>query len=96
MYIIKLVISAISKIFYRMFRSNLFRKKRLAVKNVFPLSSEICVNLLKMKNKDFYKVLMSKDKIQLKESAKWARDLQVDHIPLESYFGDIKTICKDN
>ena len=39
---------------------------------------------------------MNKDKIQLKASTKWARDLQVDHIPLESYFGDIKTICKDN
>ena len=49
-----------------------------------------------MKNKDFYKLLMNKDKIQLKASTKWARDLQVDHIPLESYFGDIKTICKDN
>ena len=50
-----------------------------------------------MKNKDFYKLLMSKaDKIRLKASTKWARDLQVDHIPLESYFGDMKTICKDN
>ena len=39
---------------------------------------------------------MNKDKIQLKVSTKWARDLQVDHIPLESYFGDIKTICEDN
>ena len=50
-----------------------------------------------MKNKDFYKLLMSKaDKIRLKASTKWARDLQVDHIPLESYFGDMKTICKNN
>ena len=50
-----------------------------------------------MKNKDFYKLLMSKaDKIRLKASTKWAQDLQVDHIPLESYFGDMKTICKDN
>ena len=49
-----------------------------------------------MKNKDFYKLLINRDKIQLKASTKWARDLQVDQIPLESYFGDIKTICKDN
>ena len=50
-----------------------------------------------MKNKDFYKLLMSMaDKIRLKASTKWARDLQVDHIPLESYFWDMKTICKDN
>ena len=39
---------------------------------------------------------MNKDKSQLKASTKWARDLQVEHILLESYFGDIKTICKDN
>ena len=49
-----------------------------------------------MKNKDFYKLLINKDKIELKASTKWARDLQVDHIPLESYFGNIKIICKDN
>ena len=49
-----------------------------------------------MKNKDFYKLLMNKDKIQLKVSTKWAQDLQVDHIPLELYFRDMKTICKDN
>ena len=39
---------------------------------------------------------MNKDKIQLKANTKWARDLQLDHIPLESYFGDIKSICKVN
>ena len=38
---------------------------------------------------------MNKDKIRLKANTKWARDLQPDHIPLESYFGDIKSICKD-
>ena len=63
-------------------------------KSVFLLSLEICVNLFKMKDKDFYKLLIDKDKIELKASTKWARDLQVDHIPLESYFGDIKIICK--
>ena len=39
-------------------------------KNVFPLSSEICVNLLKMKNKEFYKLLINKDKIELKANNK--------------------------
>ena len=43
-----------------------------------------------MKNKDFYKLLMNKDKIQLKANTKWARDLQLDHIHLESYFGGHK------
>ena len=48
-----------------------------------------------MKNEDFYKLLMNKDKIQLKASTKWARDLQVHHNPLE-LFGGLETICKDN
>ena len=72
------------------------RKAIERAKVTLQLSSEICVNLLKMKNKDFYKLLINKDKIELKASTKWARDLQVDHIPLESYSGDIKIICKDN
>ena len=34
--------------------------------------------------------------MHFKANTKWARDLQVDHILLESYFRDIKIICKDN
>ena len=91
------VISAIPKNFIESAKVTSLEKTDFLSKNVFPLSSEVCVNLLKMKNKDFYKLLISKaDKIRLKASTKWARDLQVDHIPLESYFGDMKTICKDN
>ena len=55
----------------------------------------MCVNFLVMKNKDFYKLVINKSKIELKVSTKWAQDLQVDHIALESYFGDIKIICQD-
>ena len=90
------VISAIPKKFIESAKVTSLEKAQFQSKNIFPLSSEICVNLLKMKNKDFYKLLMNKDKIQLKGNTKWARDLQLDHIPLESYFGDIKSICKDN
>ena len=91
------VISAIPKNFIESAKVTPLEKTDFLSKNVFPLSSEVCVNLLKMKNKDFYKLLMSKaDKIRLKASTKWARDLQVYYIPLESYFWDMKTICKDN
>ena len=77
------VISAIPKNFTESAKVTPLEKTDFLSKNVFPLSSEVCVNLLKMKNKDFYKLLMSKaDKIRLKASTKWARDLQVDHIPL--------------
>ena len=63
---------------------------------MFPLSTEISINLLAMKNKDYYCLFINNEKIELKAKTKWARDLQVDQIPLESYFGDIKSICKDN
>ena len=52
----------------------IYDQKLFLSKNVFQLSSEICVNLFKMKNKDFYKLLINKDKIELKASIKWARD----------------------
>ena len=91
------VISAIPKKFIKSAKVSSLEKTDFLSKSVFPLSSEVCVNLLKMKNKDFYKLLLSKaDKTQLKASTKWARELLVDHIPLELYFGDMKTICKDN
>ena len=90
------VVSAIPKDAIERAKVTPINKTDFLSKNVFLLSSGICINLLKMKNKDFYKLLINRDKIQLKASTKWARDLQVDQIPLESYFRDIKTICKDN
>ena len=90
------VISAIPRNAIERAKVTPIEKTDFLSKNVFPLSSEICVNLFKMKNKDFYKLLINKDKIELKASIKWARDLQVDLIPLESYFWGIKIICKDN
>ena len=64
--------------------------------HMFQLSTETCINLLKMKNKDYYRLLIKKEKIEIKASTKWARDLQVGQIPMESYFSDMKTLCKDN
>lgn len=90
------VISAIPRKAIERAKVTPIEKNDFLSKKVFSFSSEICVNLLKMKNKDFYNLLINKDKIELKANTKWARDLQVDHIPLESYFGDIKIICKDN
>ena len=49
-----------------------------------------------MENKDYYRLLIKTEKTELTASTKWARDLQVGQIPLESYFCEIKSICKDN
>ena len=58
------VISAIPKNVIESAKVTPLEKTDFLSKNVFPLSSEVWINLLKMKNKDFYKLLMSKaDKI---------------------------------
>ena len=67
------VISAIPKQFIESAKVTSLEKTNFVSKKIFPLSSAICVNLLKMKNKE----------------QKWSQDLQVDHTPLESYFRDI-------
>ena len=64
------VISAIPKKFIESVKVTFLEKTDFRSKNVFPLSSEISVNLLKMKAKYFYKLLMNKDKVQLKASTK--------------------------
>ena len=64
------VISAIPRKAIERAKVTPIEKTDFLSKNVFPLSSEICVNLLKMKNKDFYTLLINKDKIELKANNK--------------------------
>ena len=42
--------------------------------HMFQLSTETCKNLLKMKNKDCYRLLIKKETIETKASTKWARN----------------------
>ena len=79
-----------------MARATAIDKINFLSEQMFPLSSETSINLLKMKNKDYYRFLISTEKTELKAKTKWARDLRVDQIPLESFFSEIKFICKDN
>ena len=52
----------------------------------------VCVNLLKMKNKDFYKLLMNKGKGEHKMDSRFT----TRSYPFRVVFGDMKSICNDN
>ena len=81
-----------------MARSTVIDKTNFLSEQMFPLSSETSINLLKIKikNKDYYRLLINMEKTELKAKTKRARDLRVDQIPLESFFSEIQFLCKDN
>lgn len=54
--------------------------------NMFQLSPEISMDLTKMKNKDYYQLLVNKEQIEPKANSKWERDLQIDQTSLKPFF----------
>ena len=49
-----------------------------------------------MKNRDYYRLLINKEPIELKANSKWERDLQIDQTSLKTIFSRVKNVCKDN
>ena len=49
-----------------------------------------------MKNRDYYRLLINKEPIELKANSKWERDLQTDQTSLKTLFTRVKSVCKDN
>ena len=49
-----------------------------------------------MKNRDYYRLLINKEPIELKANSKWERDLQIDQTSLKPIFRRVKSVCKDN
>ena len=49
-----------------------------------------------MKNRDYYRLLINKEPIQLKANSKWERDLQIDQTSLKAIFSCVKNVCKYN
>jgi len=64
--------------------------------NLFQLAPDVSLDLLKMKNKDYYWLLIDNAKHETKASSKWKRDLQIDETILETSFTRVKSICSDN
>ena len=64
---------------------------------MFQLAPETSINLIKMKNKDYYCLLINKEHTEIKSNTKWARDLQIDETSLKPFFSRIKNliVCKD-
>ena len=63
---------------------------------IFHLSPETSINLTKMKNKDYYQLLVNKEKIEPKATSKWERDLQVGQASLQPFFSRVRNVCRDN
>ena len=49
-----------------------------------------------MKNRDYYWLLINKDDVEIKATPKWARDLQVVDLNLDTFFNRVKNVCKNN
>ena len=92
------IVSAIPQSLIDKARKKLLDKSTLFSVNEFQLSTDITINLLKMKNKDYYWLLIknTKDKHILKGSEKWKRDLQSDATVIDSFFRRVRCISRDN
>ena len=77
-------------------RANPTDRSDLLLNSVFQFSPEISINLTKMKNRDYYRLLMNKEPIKLKANCEWERDLQIDQTSLKTIFSRVKNVCKDN
>ena len=85
------VVSAIPK-----YLIELAQKSHIDKINLFQLAPDVSLDLLKMKNKDYYWLLIDSEKHEIKASSKWKRDLQIDETILETSFTRVKGICSDN
>ena len=90
------VISAIPQTLIIKARIKCIDKTILLSENEFQLSPDTTINFLKLKNKDYYWLLINKDKQVLKAKVKWERDLLPDTVRIDSYFSRVKYISKEN
>ena len=84
------VVSAVPSHLLESARANLVDRSAFLLNNMFQLSPEISMNLTKMKNKDYYRLLVNKEQIEPKANSKWERDLQIDQTSLKPFFGLVK------
>ena len=62
----------------------------------FQLSPSLSINLMKMKNKDYYWLFVKKSTPLVTALSKWERDLSSNDIHWKNYFKQIKFMCKEN
>ena len=90
------VVSAIPKYLIELAQKSHIDKINFLCPNLFQLAPDVSLDLLKMKNKDYYWLLIDNEKHEIKASSKWKRDLQIDETILETSFTRVKSICSDN
>ena len=90
------VVSAIPRHIVESARANPTDRSDVLLNGMFQFSPEISINLTKMKNRDYYRLLINKEPIELKANSKWERDLQIDQTSLKAFFSRVKNVCKDN
>ena len=62
----------------------------------FQLSPSISIDLMKMKNKDYYWLFMKKSISKITATSKWERELSLNDIHWKDHFKQLKCICKEN
>ena len=80
------MVSAIPRHIAESARANPTDRSNVLLNGMFQLSPEISINLTKVKNRDYYWLLINKEPIELKAGSKWERDLQIDQTFLETVF----------
>ena len=71
------IVSVIPKHLFHKAKEKQVDKRAFLAENAFQLSPNTTIDLHKMKNKDYYWLLINKDDVEIKARPKWARDLQV-------------------
>ena len=90
------VVSAIPKELVKKAMEKPQDKSTFLAEDVFQLSPNTVINILKMKNKDYYWLLINKDNQEIKAEVKWSRDLQLEEVSLDDLFSRVKNVCKEN
>ena len=62
----------------------------------FQLSADLSLDLLKMKNRNYYWLLISKDQHEINANMKRERDLLPKITLARHHFSRVKNICRDN
>jgi len=87
------VVPAIPKYLIELAQKSHVDKINFLRPNLFQLARDVS---FKMKNKDYYWLVIDNEKHEIKASSKWKRDLQIDETILETSFTCVKNICSDN
>ena len=90
------VVSAIPKDLIKDARRHHIDKSSILSKSSFQLSADLSLDLLKMKNRNYYWLLISKDQQEINANMKWERDFLPEKILARHHFSRVKYICRDN